>query len=364
MMTPENQKPPTGSAPEAAHIEDRLDEALTETFPASDPIAVHPDPSSHTPTWPELPYAAWRETCATLHLWTQIVGKIRYARTPWLNQSWHVPLYVNARGLTTSLIPDARFPFEIEFDFLAHRLVITTIAGASAELSLEPRTVADFYAAVMAKLGELGIHVVISEFPCEIPAAIPFTRDRTHGAYDADYAQRFWRALVQVDRVFKQFRTRFTGKCSPVHFFWGSFDLALTRFSGRPAPMHPGGVPGLADAVVREAYSHEVSSAGFWPGGGGFDQAAFYSYAYPEPAGFKGAKVAPDGAFYSEMLHEFLLPYDVVRTASDPDESLLAFLQSTYEAAAVPGSWDRAALECASGRPGVPRSVSSIPRNL
>jgi hypothetical protein len=305
--------------------------------------------------WPDLPYGSWKDTCDTLHLWTQIVGKIRLALTPWLNHSWHVPLYVTARGLTTSPIPYEHLSFEIEFDFIEHLLEITTSGGYRKRIVLQQQTVADFYEVVMAALREAGIRVEITDFPCEIPGAIAFSRDRTHAAYDAEYAQRFWHVLVQADRVFKQFRTGFIGKSSPVHFFWGSFDLAVTRFSGRRAPLHPGGVPGLADAVVRDAYSHEVSSAGFWPGGGGVDYAAFYSYAYPEPDGFRKSAVEPGSAFFSEALGEFLLPYDAVRTASDPDAVLLAFLQSTYEAAARAEKWDRTALECAPGIPGVPK---------
>jgi len=307
--------------------------------------------------WPDLPYSAWKETCASLHLWTQIVGKIRLAQTPWLNHSWHVPLYVTARGLTTSPIPCGQRSFEIAFDFNEQVLEITTSDGVRRKTALEPQTVADFYVNVMSGLTDLGIPVQINEFPSEIPGAVPFSRDRAHAAYDASYAQRFWRALLQADRVLKQFRTSFIGKCSPVHFFWGSFDLAVTRFSGRKAPLHPGGVPGLADAVVREAYSHEVSSAGFWPGGGGVDYAAFYSYAYPVPEGLKMLAVQPEAAFFSESLGEFLLPYNAVRAAPDPDAALLAFLQSTYEAAAGAGGWERAALECPPGTPGVPRSV-------
>jgi hypothetical protein len=305
--------------------------------------------------WPDLPYGAWKDTRDTLHLWTQVVGKIRLALTPWLNHSWHVPLYVTARGLTTSPIPYGEGSFEIEFDFTEHVLDITTSDGYRTKIALQPRTVAEFYDAVMAALREAGIRVEITDFPCEIPGAIPFSRDRTHAAYDGEYAQRFWRVLIQADRVFKQFRTGFIGKSSPVHFFWGSFDLAVTRFSGRRAPPHPGGVPGLPDTVMRDAYSHEVSSAGFWPGGGGVDYAAFYSYAYPEPGGFKTSAVKPEAAFFNGTLGEFILPYDAVRTASDPDAMLLAFLQSTYEAAARAGKWDRAALECAPGIPGVPK---------
>ena len=247
--------------------------------------------------------------------------------------------------------------FEIAFDFNEHVLEITTSDGVRRKTALEPQTVADFYVNMMSGLTDLGIPVQINEFPSEIPGAVPFSRDRAHAAYDAAYAQRFWQALLQADRVLKQFRTGFIGKCSPVHFFWGSFDLAVTRFSGRKAPPHPGGVPGLADAVVREAYSHEVSSAGFWPGGGGVDYAAFYSYSYPVPDGFKTLAVQPEAAFFSELLGEFLLPYDAIRAAPDPDAALLTFLQSTYQAAAEAGGWERGALECAPGIPGVPRSV-------
>ncbi|MFY9639732.1 MAG: DUF5996 family protein [Rhodomicrobium sp.] len=303
--------------------------------------------------WPALPYGAWKETCETLHLWTQAVGKVRLALTPWLNHSWHVPLYVTSRGLSTSPVYDKDRSFEIAFDFNRHILEIITSDGGKSQFALEPRTVAGFYELLMAELGKAGIHAVINELPCEIPGAIPFSRDRVHGAYDPEFAQRFWRVLLQADRVLKQFRTGFIGKCSPVHFFWGSFDLAVTRFSGRRAPPHKGGVPGLSDEVVREAYSHEVSSAGFWPGGAGIDYAAFYSYAYPEPAGFRSNPIEPGAAFFSEGLGEFLLPYEAVRNASDPDATLLAFLNSTYEAAAQNANWDRAALERPLGVPGL-----------
>jgi len=306
-------------------------------------------------SWPDLPYHAWRDTRDTLHLWTQVVGKIRLALTPWLNHSWHVPLYVTARGLTTSPIYYGQRSLEIAFDFNEHVLDFVTSDGERRRMTLEPRTVAEFYDTVMALLTEVGVVVEITELPCEIPGAIAFGRDRTHAAYDAEYVKRFWGALMQADRVFKQFRTGFIGKSSPVHFFWGSFDLAVTRFSGRRAPLHPGGVPGLDDEVVREAYSHEVSSAGFWPGGSGAEQAAFYSYAYPEPSGFRTSSVEPSTAFYEKALGEFLLPYDAVRTASDPDGVLLAFLNTTYEAAARTGKWDRVALECPAGIAGVPR---------
>jgi hypothetical protein len=313
--------------------------------------------SSHSEAWPDLPYNAWKETCATLHLYTQIVGKIRLFCTPWLNHSWHVPFYVTARGLTTSPIPHEDRSFEIAFDFDASVLDITASDGGRKQITLHRRTVADFYALVMSALEELLIPVRITEFPSEVAGAIPFGQDRLHRDYDAEYVRRFWQVLLRVDRVLKQFRTGFIGKGSPVHFFWGSFDIAVTRFSGRPAPPHPGGVPGLSDKVMREAYSHEVSSAGFWPGGGGIDYAAFYSYAYPEPDGFRASTVRPAGAFYNKALGEFLLPYDAVRAAPDPDAALLAFLQSTYDAAANAGRWDRAALECEPGREAIPRPV-------
>jgi hypothetical protein len=308
--------------------------------------------------WPELPYAAWRDTSETLQLWTQIVGKIRLAKTPWLNHSWHVALYVTPRGLTTSPIPDGAQTFQIDFDFVDHVLRIVTSDGAQKQLPLMPQSVAEFYAAVMAALAALGIDVSIDETPNELPAPIRFSQDTQHASYDPDAARRFSQVLVNADRVFKQFRTAFLGKASPVHFFWGSFDLAVTRFSGRRAPPHPGGVPHLSDDVAREAYSHEVSSAGFWPGGGVIDYPAFYSYAYPVPDGFAAARVRPDAAFFSKELGEFILPYDAVRAAGNPDETLLEFLQSTYEAAADAAKWDRDALECAMGRAGMPRKLA------
>jgi len=298
-----------------------------------------------TEPWPGLPLSEWQDTYATLHMWTQIVGKLRLAQTPWVNHSWHIPLYVTARGLTTSPIPYGTRVFQVDFDFIAHQLLIQTSEGAGRTIALEPRTVAAFYDAVMKALRELDLEIHIHASPNEVDPAIPFAEDRTHAAYDPEYAQRFWRVLVQSDRVMKAFRARFIGKCSPVHFFWGSFDLAVTRFSGRPAPRHPGGVPHFPDWVAREAYSHEVSSCGFWPGGGPVPMPAYYAYAYPEPAGFSAAKVAPASASYSKDLHEFILAYDAVRTAGSPDEVLLAFLQSTYEAAADLARWDRAALE-------------------
>jgi hypothetical protein len=299
--------------------------------------------------WPELPYPAWRDTQATLQLWTQIVGKIRLSQTPWLNHSWHVALYLTSRGLTTSPIPHSDRTFEIQFDFIAQQLIINVSDGATRTFPLRPQAVADFYTQVMTALQELNVPVKISAHPCEIPGAIRFTEDRTHEAYSAGSALRFWQALVQIDRVFKQFRTGFVGKASPVHFFWGSFDLAVTRFSGRRAPAFTGKVPGLNPRVMQEAYSHEVSSAGFWPGGGGIDYAAFYSYAYPTPADFKNQPVK-HGTF-NETLGEFILPYDDVRTAPNPDTMLLEFLQSTYEAAAETARWDRNELGCPLGEP-------------
>ena len=307
--------------------------------------------------WPELPTAAWRDTCATLQLFTQVVGKIRLAKSPWLNHSWHVTLYVSARGLTTSPIPDGARTFAIDFDFIDHTLRISTSDGAERQFALAGHSVASFYADVMAALNDLGIAVTIDEMPNELPDPIRFSQDDQHASYDPDAVRRFFQILVNCDRVFKQFRTGFLGKASPVHFFWGSFDLAVTRFSGRTAPRHPGGVPHLPDSVASEAYSHEVSSAGFWPGSGAIDYPAFYSYAYPEPQGFRTAKVRPDAASFNEAFGEFILPYDAVRTADDPDKALLEFLQSTYEAAAVAAKWDRDALECTPGQPGVVRQI-------
>jgi hypothetical protein len=315
-------------------------------------------PSPDVNRWPELPYAAWKDTCATLHLWTQIVGKIRLAQTPWLNHSWHVVLYLTPRGLTTSPIPYRGRSFQIDFDFIDHVLWVRLSDGHFRQLMLAPMPVAEFYSGLFAEMAELGLEIRMDTMPCEIADAIPFDQDRTHSAYDREYATRFWRALLSAHEVLAHFRTGFVGKASPVHFFWGSFDLAVTRFSGRPAPRHPGGVPHMPDAVAREAYSHEVSSAGFWPGGGGpVDYPAFYSYAYPAPEGFASAAVRPAQAFFSKELGEFLLAYEVVRTAQDPERTLMEFLQSTYEAAADLGHWDRAALECLLGEPRRPRLV-------
>ena len=314
--------------------------------------------SSVVTRWPELSYAAWKDTRETLHLWTQVVGKVRLALTPWLNHSWHVALYVTSRGLTTSPIPWHGGSFQIDFDFVDHVLWVRTSEGHFRQVMLKPVSVAEFYEDVIIALRELDIQVPINTMPCEIADCIPFEQDTLHKAYDADCAHRFWRVLLSASEVFAHFRTAFLGKTSPVHFFWGSFDLAVTRFSGRPAPRHPGGVPHLPDAVAQEAYSHEVSSAGFWPGGGGpIDYAAFYSYAYPAPDGFGAAKVKPAQATFSKELGEFLLPYDAVRTARDPDGALMEFLQSTYDAAADLAKWDRKVLECRLGEKGKPRAI-------
>ncbi len=306
-----------------------------------DAIAATPSDS-----WPDLPLDAWQDTYATLHLWMQIVGKIRLTQCSWVNHSWHVPLYVTARGLTTSLIPHGTRNFQIDFDFIDHRLIVQASDGRSAGFALEPMPVAVFYKRLMEELRMLDLNVSIVRKPNEVADPIRFDLDETHRSYDGEYANRFWRILMQADRVFKIFRARFAGKCSPVHLFWGAPDLAVTRFSGRRAPEHPGGVPNLPDWVTREAYSHEVSSCGFWPGGGPIPYAAFYSYAYPEPAGYASAPVSPSEAFYSNDLREFILPYSVVRESQSPDDALIEFLQSTYEAAADLAKWDRKALEC------------------
>ena len=306
--------------------------------------------------WPDIPYESWKESCATLHLWTQIVGKYRLRRTPWINHGWHATFYVTARGLTTSLIPVGSRGVQFDFDFVSHELIGAVTDGSRRTFALEPMTVAEFYNRFLALTGELGVRTKINGTPNEVADTVPFERDLTHKSYDADAVTRFWRALVQIDRVLKYFRTGYLGKVSPVHLFWGIFDLAVTRFSGRVAPKHPGGIPGLPDAVTREAYSHEVSSAGFWPGGGPVEYAAFYSYAYPTPAGFSAQPVAPPQAFFDAKAGEFLLPYSVVRNASDPDQVLLSFLDTSYDAAARLAHWDRAALECPRGRIGVPRN--------
>ena len=296
--------------------------------------------------WPALPLGEWQDTYATLHMWTQIVGKTRLALAPMENHWWQVPLYLTPRGLTTSAVPYGNRTFAVDFDFLDHALMLRASDGATRKLALVPRSVADFYAAYMAALHSLGIEVAMRRHaPVEVETAIPFAEDREHASYDPDAAHRCWQILVQTDRVLKRFRGRFLGKASPVHFFWGSFDLAATRFSGRRAPRHPGGAPNCPDYVMVEAYSHECSSCGFWPGGGAFAGPAFYAYAYPEPAGYGDRAVRPDGARYSAEAREFILPYEDVRNASDPDEALLQFFQTTYETAADLARWDRTALD-------------------
>jgi Family of unknown function (DUF5996) len=289
--------------------------------------------------WPALPLEAWQPTYHNLHMWTQIVGKVRLALTPKINHWWNVPLYVSSRGLTTSAIPYNRGAFQIDFDFLDHKLRIACSDGWSKELALSPRTVADFYEEFTAALRSLNIDVKIYAKPVEVPDPVPFAEDNRYRAYDADAAQRFWRILVSCNDVFLEFRSRFVGKCSPVHFFWGSFDIAVTRFSGRRAPERPG-----ADAITREAYSHEVISAGWWPGAG-FGQAAFYAYAAPEPEGLSKSNVRPAAAYYDPQLKEFVLPYDAVRTAASPENALIDFLQCTYDAGANLAGWDRNSLE-------------------
>jgi hypothetical protein len=308
------------------------------------------DRTSPTP-WPSIPVADWVDSRDTLQLYTQVVGKVRMANTGLTNHWWNVPLYVTARGLTTSLMPHPTGPsFQIDLDLVTHRLEVVTTDGRTGELLLGPRAVADFHAEVMRLLDELDVATEIWPVPVEIPGAIPFPDDRTHAAYDPAAVHRFWQALVQMTRVFTTFRDGFVGKSSPVHFFWGALDLATTRFSGRTAPDHPGGAPNCGPHVMIEAYSHEVSSCGYWPGGPG-DEGVFYSYAYPEPAGFRDVPGLPDGARWDDELGEFVLPYELVRTAPDPDALLLSFLQRTYEAAADAANWDRAALERADGAP-------------
>jgi hypothetical protein len=296
--------------------------------------------SARDQAWPALPLAEWKDTLATLHMWTQIVGKVRLARSPYMNHWWEVPFYVSARGLTTSPIPSPHGLFEMEFDFIEHVLRFEKDNGETEILDLAPRSVADFYREVMHTLKSLDIETKIWPMPVEIPNPVRFDKDTVHASYDPEYANRFWRILVSAQPILKEFRGWFIGKASPVHFFWGSFDLAVTRFSGRPAPERPG-----ADRITKEAYSHEVSSVGWWPGGGDIASPMFYSYAAPEPAGFKESPARPAKAFYSTQLNEFLLGYDDVRTAADPRAALLDFCQSTYEAAANLAKWDRASLE-------------------
>jgi hypothetical protein len=301
--------------------------------------------------WPLLPLEVWKDTYATLHLWTQIVGKIRRAQGPWQNHSWHVTLYVTPSGLTTFTVPYEERAFQIDFDFIQHQLAIRVSDGGTGGFPLQAEPVAAFYKRLMAEMDRLGLRVRINRKPSEIADPIPFDEDDVHKSYDREYANRFWRILLQADRVLKKFRSRFIGKCSPVHFFWGAPDLAVTRFSGRRAPEHPGGIPNLPDQVTREAYSHEVSSCGFWPGspGGAVEYPVFYSYAYPEPKGFSEAVIQPAAAFYSAQLREFILPYEAAAQSESPDETLLRFLQTTYEAAANLASWDRGSLERGEG---------------
>lgn len=320
-------------------------------------------PSSAAADWPELPFGEWADTLETVHMWTQVIGKVRMELSPWSNHSWSVPLYLTSRGLSTSPIPYGGRTFEIEFDFVEHRLPIRTSDGQARDVSLEPKSVARFYHEVLDALRSLGIDVTIHTLPNEIEDPIPFPEDEVHGSYDADHVARLFGALVQADRVMKTFRAGFVGKASPVHFFWGSFDLAVTRFSGRPAPEHPGGIPHLPDAITREAYSHEVTSCGFWPGNRGAPDPIFYAYAYPTPDGFSEAAVKPDAAFWLADLGEFALPYEAVRGAADPDTDLLAFCQTAHDAAAERLGWDRSALEWEPGyRPLEPaRRVLSNP---
>ncbi|MDB5726940.1 MAG: hypothetical protein JWQ00_145 [Noviherbaspirillum sp.] len=315
---------------------------------AAQPDRMRPDP------WPPLPLEAWKGTYATLHRWLQIAGKVRLAQTPWINHSWHATLYVTARGLTSSPIPYGARAFQIDVDFIDHRLSIQTSDGDARSLALQPMAVADFYRELSAALSALGLDMHIHPVPNEVEDATPFQQDHAHASYDAEYVNRFWRILLQADRLLKEFRSGFIGKCSPVHLFWGGLDLAVTRFSGRRAPEHPGGIPHLPDWVAREAYSHEVSSCGFWPGGGPVPFPAFYAYAYPEPEGYAAAPVRPAEAFYDATLREFILPYDVVRQAASADAVLLEFLQTTYEAAADLGGWPRNELEASFSAPGFP----------
>lgn len=307
--------------------------------------------------WPEIPFPAWRETCAALHLYSQIVGKYRLARTPWVNHSWHATLYVTPRGLTTGPVPDRAGSVEVLIDFCEQSLAVANADGEVTGFALAPMSVADFHARFRTALAEVGATAQFHGRPNEIPDPVPFVADTSARPWDAEAVRRFHRALVSVDRVFQQFRTGFLGKVSPVHLFWGSFDLAVTRFSGRTAPLHPGGIPALPDAVTREAYSHEVASAGFWPGGGPIDAPAFYAYAYPTPDGFADARVRPEAAYFDNAAGEFVLPYEAVRTAEDPQAVLLDFLQDTYGAAADLAGWDRGALDCAPGEPLRPRPL-------
>jgi hypothetical protein len=308
-------------------------------------VVVQESAMSKHASWPALPLAQWQDSYATLHMWTQIVGKTRLALAPMENHWWQIPFYVTSRGLTTSPMPHGEWTLTVDFDFVQHRLLLERSDGTVRELALAPMPVAQFHARYMEALRSLGCGVHLLARPVEVEKAIPFDQDREHASYDAEAVHRCWQVLVQSDRVLKRFRGRFLGKASPVHFFWGSFDLAATRFSGRPAPRHPGGAPNCADYVMVEAYSHECASCGFWPGGGVITEPVFYAYAYPEPSGYAEHAVLPEAASYHSGMREFVLPYEAVRTAPDPDDALLDFLQSTYEAAADLGRWDRAALD-------------------
>ncbi len=310
--------------------------------------------------WPSLPWSDWAETCAALHLWTQIVGKYRVAHTPWINHAWHSALYVTPRGMTTGPVHEPGGCVSLTLDFTDHRLVAEADGGAREAFALEPMSVADFHERTQRAVEAVGGTFDIHGAPNEIPDAVPFAQDTRPRPYDAEAAARFHKALLHIVPVFERFRTGFLGKVSPVHFFWGSFDLALTRFSGREAPLHPAGIPNMPDAVAQEAYSHEVSSAGFWPGGGGVDEPMFYSYAYPTPEGFADYPVQPEAARFDMALGEFLLPYADVIASDDPEGMLMAFLQSTYAAAADTGNWDRDALECEIGKPGRPRPLHRL----
>lgn len=340
------------SQADAEQIEALIDESIEGTFPASDPPAygVVADriarlERDHPAGWPELRLRQWEATRDTLQLWSQVVGKIRLALAPMQNHWWQVPLYVSARGLTTTAMPYPGGTVELTFDFLDHVLKMETSWGKTAAVELKPRTVAGFYRAVKSALLAIDIEVPIWPHPVELANPIPFDQDEIHASYDGEAVKRFWHLLVRSNQVFHQFRSTFLGKCSPVHFWWGGFDLAHTRFSGRRAPVHPGGIPHLADRVTRESYSHECISVGWWPGGGAVDDAAFYAYAYPEPSGCSDAQIEPAGAYYHQELREWILPYEIVRHATDPDATLLTFLESTYAAAASLGAWDRSSLE-------------------
>lgn len=307
--------------------------------------------------WPDIPYLLWRDTCTALHLYTQIVGKYRLARTPWINHAWQATFYPNARGFTTGLVPDGAGGIEFSFDLIDHQVIGISTDGRIACLPLRPMSVASFHSRFLELIRDLGGMPELHGRPNEVPEPVSFTEDRAERLYDANAVNRFFKAFTSVSLVLQKFRTSFLGKVSPVHFFWGSFDLAVTRFSGRTAPLHPGGIPALPDEITREAYSHEVSSAGFWPGGGGVNFPAFYSYAYPTPAGYANAKIKPSEAYFDETLGEFLLPYDSVKQAPDPEAALMAFLESTYRAAADLGAWDVRSLECATGEPRRPRGL-------